>query len=204
MQPKTQQPKTAEKLPPAPVTADSQAPYPRASWTDVFRNGLGLYTITINLAMALHAIDVFIIATVMPKVVQDIGGTSPYTWTGTGLPAGVSVSSSGTVSGTPTTAGTYNATVTATAASGGSGSATFTFTISGGGGGGTCSGQKLGNPGFETGTASPWTASSGVVDNSAQEAAHSLRQPADDRNFKALRRLGTQFAEQLHEAVTAT
>jgi Zn-dependent metalloprotease len=98
------------------------------------------------------------------------GGTAPYTWTGSGLPAGVSVSSSGTVSGTPTTAGTYNATVTATAASGGSGSATFTFTITGGGGG--CSGQKLGNPGFETGTAAPWSASSGVIDSSASQAPH--------------------------------
>ncbi|RKE20344.1 protease pro-enzyme activation domain-containing protein [Streptomyces sp. TLI_171] len=38
---------------------------------------------------------------------------------------------------------------------------------------GTCTAaQLLGNPGFETGTASPWTASSGVVDNSASEAAH--------------------------------
>ena len=98
------------------------------------------------------------------------GGTAPYTWTGSGLPPGVSVSSSGTVSGTPTTAGTYNATVTATAASGGSGSATFTFTISGGGGG--CSGQKLGNPGFETGSAAPWSASAGVIDSSASQAAH--------------------------------
>jgi len=33
--------------------------------------------------------------------------------------------------------------------------------------------QLLGNPGFETGTAAPWTASTGVVDNSASEAAHS-------------------------------
>ncbi len=98
------------------------------------------------------------------------GGTPPYTWTGSGLPPGVSVSSSGTVSGTPTTAGTFNATVTATAASGGSGSATFTFTISGGGGG--CSGQKLGNPGFETGSAAPWSASAGVIDSSASQAAH--------------------------------
>jgi len=45
----------------------------------------------------------------------------------------------------------------------------------GGGGGGTCTstGQKLGNPGFETGTAAPWSASSGVVDSSTGEAAHS-------------------------------
>ncbi|MEE1782338.1 M4 family peptidase, partial [Streptomyces sp. SP17BM10] len=32
--------------------------------------------------------------------------------------------------------------------------------------------QLLGNAGFETGSASPWTASSGVVDNSASQAAH--------------------------------
>ncbi|MCU1348047.1 MAG: hypothetical protein JWO56_1077, partial [Acidobacteria bacterium] len=40
-----------------------------------------------------------------------------------------------------------------------------------GSGGGTT--QLLGNPGFETGTASPWTASTGIVSNSASEAAHS-------------------------------
>ncbi len=33
--------------------------------------------------------------------------------------------------------------------------------------------QLLGNPGFETGTASPWTASSGVVSNSSSEPSHS-------------------------------
>jgi len=39
--------------------------------------------------------------------------------------------------------------------------------------GGGCSGQKLGNPGFETGTAAPWTTSTGVIDNTTGEAAHS-------------------------------
>jgi hypothetical protein len=43
-------------------------------------------------------------------------------------------------------------------------------TYSGGGGGST---QLLGNPGFETGTASPWTTSSGVINNSTSEPAHS-------------------------------
>lgn len=33
--------------------------------------------------------------------------------------------------------------------------------------------QLLGNPGFETGTASPWVASTGIIDNSTSEAAHS-------------------------------
>jgi hypothetical protein len=39
---------------------------------------------------------------------------------------------------------------------------------------GNCAGpgQKLGNTGFETGTAAPWTATASVVSNSASEAAH--------------------------------
>jgi len=58
------------------------------------------------------------------------GGTSPYTWSATGLPAGLTIASStGLVSGTPTTAGTYNVTATATAAAGGAGSASFTWTV---------------------------------------------------------------------------
>ncbi len=47
-------------------------------------------------------------------------------------------------------------------------------TVTGGSGGGTgCSGQLLGNPGFETGTAAPWSASTGVIDSSTGEPAHS-------------------------------
>ncbi|MFJ8198374.1 hypothetical protein [Streptomyces sp. NPDC096152] len=47
--------------------------------------------------------------------------------------------------------------------------------VGGGGGGGTCAspGQKLGNPGFETGTASPWTASTSVINSSTSEPARS-------------------------------
>ncbi len=46
------------------------------------------------------------------------GGTPPYTWTATGLPSGVSISSTGTVSGTPTAVGTTSITVTVTDANG--------------------------------------------------------------------------------------
>jgi hypothetical protein len=39
--------------------------------------------------------------------------------------------------------------------------------------GGSCTGgQLLGNPGFETGSASPWSASSGVISNSSSEPPH--------------------------------
>lgn len=36
-----------------------------------------------------------------------------------------------------------------------------------------CTGQKIGNPGFETGSAAPWTSSAGVVDASTSQAARS-------------------------------
>lgn len=51
---------------------------------------------------------------------------------------------------------------------GSSGNVTVTVNNAGGGG----ASQLLGNPGFETGVASPWTASSGIIDNSTGEAAH--------------------------------
>ncbi|MFF2096894.1 putative Ig domain-containing protein [Streptomyces sp. NPDC058202] len=75
------------------------------------------------------------------------GGTAPYTWSATGLPAGLTVDrTSGTVSGTTTTAGSGSVTVTATDAAGKSGSTTFTWTV-GDTGGGTLS---LANPGGQT------------------------------------------------------
>src|SRR5205823_9553123 len=46
-------------------------------------------------------------------------------------------------------------------------SPTITVTVSNAG-----AQQLLVNPGFETGTAAPWTASSGVVSNSTSQAAH--------------------------------
>jgi len=84
-------------------------------------------------------------------------------YSATGLPAGLSISSStGIISGTPTTAGTSSVTVTATDGTGASGSATFSWTIGSSAAG--CGAQQLiQNGGFQSGSISPWTASSGVL-----------------------------------------
>ena len=60
----------------------------------------------------------------------DSASGQTLTYSATGLPPGLSISSSGLISGTPTTAGTYSVTVTATDTTGASGSAAFTITVS--------------------------------------------------------------------------
>ncbi|MFT4082316.1 MAG: ExeM/NucH family extracellular endonuclease [Nocardioides sp.] len=57
------------------------------------------------------------------------GGTTPYTWSATGLPDGLSVSTDGVVSGTPTTAGTSSVTATVTDAESATASTTFSYTV---------------------------------------------------------------------------
>ncbi|QMU80297.1 hypothetical protein GXW83_15410 [Streptacidiphilus sp. PB12-B1b] len=105
---------------------------------------------------------------------SDSASGQTLAYSASGLPAGLSINSStGLVSGTPTTSGTSNVTVTATDTAGASGSQSFTWTVNPSSGGGCTAQQFLGNPGFETGSASPWTASSGVISDSASEPAHS-------------------------------
>ena len=58
------------------------------------------------------------------------GGTQPYTWSATGLPAGLTINAgTGVISGTPTAAGTSTANVTVTDANQQTGSASITITI---------------------------------------------------------------------------
>jgi hypothetical protein len=74
---------------------------------------------------ALHAWGALTITTASPlpggtvgvpysQVLQATGGTPPYTWTSTSVPAGLTLSSNGTLSGTPTATGTSSIVVTVT------------------------------------------------------------------------------------------
>ncbi|MGW6445475.1 M4 family metallopeptidase [Lentzea sp. NPDC055074] len=124
------------------------------------------------------------------------GGTAPYSWSATGLPAGLSINSgTGTISGTPTTAATSNVTVTATDSASKSGTASFSWTV--GTTGGNCSGQKLANQGFESGTAS-WTASSGVIGQHSADG-----QPARTGTWSSwLNGYGSSHTDSLSQSVT--
>ena len=84
------------------------------------------------------------------------------TYSATGLPTGLTINATtGLISGTPSAAGTFSVVAKATDTTSASGTAAFTWTISPVGGGG-CTGQKLLNPGFESGTTS-WTQTAGVI-----------------------------------------
>ena len=105
------------------------------------------------------------------------GFTGSVALSASGLPTGVTASfnpSSTTGSSTLTltasstaTTGTKTVTITGT-----SGSLTHTTTLSLTVNAASTSTQLLGNTGFETGTAAPWTTTSGVVSNSTSEPPH--------------------------------
>ena len=85
---------------------------------------------------------------------SDSASGQTLTYGATGLPAGLSISSSsGLISGTPTTAGSGSVTVTATDTTSASGNATFSWTVN------PVAGSGITNGGFEAGSLSGWTAS---------------------------------------------
>lgn len=50
------------------------------SWAEMFRGRYAAYTFILNLGMTLFAINMFVVTTIMPTVVRDLGGLSYYAW----------------------------------------------------------------------------------------------------------------------------
>src|SRR5262245_52073047 len=52
----------------------------KPSWTDVFRGRFGVYILLLNIGILFFAVDNFLINTLMPSIVADIGGVAFYAW----------------------------------------------------------------------------------------------------------------------------
>ena len=60
--------------------ADGEAQEAPVRWSEIFIGRYGVYTFVLNLGMMLFAINQFVVATIMPTVVADLGGVDYYTW----------------------------------------------------------------------------------------------------------------------------
>jgi hypothetical protein len=135
-------------------------------------------------------------ATSLQIQASDSSSSATLTFSATGLPTGLSISSSGLISGIPSAAGSFGVTVKATDNTGASGTASFTWMINPSGGGGCSSpGQKITNPGFESGN-TPWTATAGVLGNTSGQSAHT------GTRYAWLDGYGTTHTDTLSQSVT--
>jgi hypothetical protein len=71
------------------------------SWSEIFRNGLGLYSALVIGGIAMNATQMLVIAIIMPTIVRDIGGASFYTWAAMLYTIGSIVGGASTEAGEP-------------------------------------------------------------------------------------------------------
>lgn len=126
---------------PLPGAVDNQpSVFVRVMTTNAVGNDelVGIDDITIGAADGAPALSLsgpgpqtFVAGTaITPFAVTATGGTTPYSWSATGLPAGLSINgTTGEVTGTPTTAGVSDVTVTAKDAADATATATFKVTV---------------------------------------------------------------------------
>ncbi|KAA1418924.1 M4 family peptidase [Nocardioides humilatus] len=98
-------------------------------------------------------------AAITPFSMTAAGGSGVYNWSASGLPSGLTINaSSGQVSGTPAsnTPGSYTVAVTATDTMARVGTGWFNITVNPSASN-VCSGDRIGNGGYENQTHAPWT-----------------------------------------------
>src|SRR6202042_2033049 len=79
-------------------------------------SGSQSYTVSISLALSPSTLPAAAVGTAYSSTITASGGTSPYTFAKTSgtLPTGLTLSTAGVLSGTPSAGGTFNFTITAT------------------------------------------------------------------------------------------
>jgi hypothetical protein len=88
---------------------------------------INVYPSVTSSCVTINAIQGVPITPVTMSASGGVGG--PYTFTATGLPAGLSISTNGTISGTPQVTGTFNYTVTITDSAGNKGTVNCSLTV---------------------------------------------------------------------------
>ena len=66
-----------------------------SSWVEIFRGRLGVYTVLINFGILFFGIDGFVLNTLMPTIVADIGGLAYYAWATMTFVVGAIIGSAG-------------------------------------------------------------------------------------------------------------
>src|SRR5206468_6080179 len=84
-------------------------PPPPTISTLSLHDALPIFRIFAPLTITTASLPPGVVGTAYNLIMASNGGATPVTWTATGLPAGLSISASGAISGTPTTAGTSTA-----------------------------------------------------------------------------------------------
>ncbi len=115
-------------------TASGNATFDIQATDALGRTGAQSYTLAVNaptITVAPSGLAAGTVGTAYSQTISASGGAAPYSYSVTAgtLPAGLGIAADGTLSGTPTAAGSSNFTVTATDAYGTSGSSAYALTI---------------------------------------------------------------------------
>ena len=100
---------------PSTIASTSSVAVKATSVADQTKSATALVTLIPPLQITTASLPGGTAGTAYTASLAATGGVAPYTWSvGSGLPPGLSLSAAGTISGTPTTAGSYNVTVKVT------------------------------------------------------------------------------------------